>query len=147
MWTKPEDAERQKKISAEFWKPVTKGEVLTGRLKEISGSFFGRYLYITPAVIYPKEGEPQGYGSMGVGVNSWLEKLVTDEHVGVCLAIAFQGLQSTPQGKMRKFSVYEIPDSTWELQTNRDLGAEFLLTIASDTPPPIIEEEDEEIPF
>jgi len=143
MWKKPKEATQQDKVAAEFWKPQERGDVLTGFLKSIPDGSFGRFLHFSPAVIYPKEGKPEGYGSLSVGLNSWLEKLVADEHISSYLAIGFQGNRSTPQGKMRTFSVYAIPLEAWTTEIERDIPG-FLDAVAEGKPPAI---EEEEIPF
>lgn len=148
MWQKPEGAKQEEKVSAEFWKPTTRGEVLTGFLRSIPDGHFGRSLYFEPAVIYPKSGEVQGYWSLAVGINSWLTKLVHDDHVGRYLAIAYQGLKDTPEGKMRRFSVYVIPADQWESSTQRDAPG-FLESLPDPTPVAPLEDDDdgEDIPF
>ena len=112
VWTPPGGAKKTAK--AEYWKPKKKGETIMGIVSRFGDSHFGRFVVLSPVILYPDTGEPSGFLSLAVGINSWLEKVVKGEHTGTPLAIRYVGPEKTPKGYMRTFEVFEISPADWQ---------------------------------
>lgn len=145
-----------KREGGEFWKPQTKGEVILGRVADIHpGMYDDQVMSMSPVLLYPADGGPaKGYGSLNVGVNSWLDKLVDRSHIGKFIAIGYKGKRETKAGKQRVFAVYAIPEARVK-EAFKQADAEELLTAPAKSVsagPGMPEgselyEEDDELPF
>lgn len=114
-WEKPEGARPE--IKAEFWAPKAPSETVVGIVEGFSDSRHGTYITLRPVIHYPAQGEPKGYGSVLVGLNSWLAKVVNPSaHTGKPVAIVFKGTTPTPSGAMRTYDVYTLTDQQWETE-------------------------------
>lgn len=118
MYVPPKDAVRQE--AAEFWKPERKGDALVGVVESFGENNMGQHVTIAPVVLFPREGTPEGYGAISVGMNSSLRKRLGERQKGEPVAIHFAGLQKTPAGgnPMKLYEVHRLPASEWtELET------------------------------
>ena len=111
MFELPEGSKVREPVSIEFWKPALAGETVLGRVVSIAKSTFGRYIELEPVLLWPKDGEPQGYASLKVPINSWLEKLIQDDVLKQPIAIVFAGKKPTPAGQMRTFKVADVDET------------------------------------
>jgi hypothetical protein len=113
QWTPPAGAEEQEATLAEFWKPAAVGDTAVGVLTEIREGHFGQFITLSPVVMFPKGKPPQGYASIKVSNNTWLEKLIDPSLKASPIAIVFSGAMDTPNGKMRTYRVYKLELQEW----------------------------------
>lgn len=115
MWKPREGSKPVEPIMSEFWKPEVAGEVLMGKLIRIKPTRFEKdNADFEPAIIVGAGNvPPQVYGSMSVSINTWLAKLIRSQQVGKYIAIGYKGTETTPNGEMRTFAVYEISEQEY----------------------------------
>lgn len=107
----PQDAE--KRIPSEFWKPEKPGDTLIGKVERFGKNSLGDNATLSPCVVWPIAGEPSGFGSMAVGLNSSLAKQLDETLRGKPIAIKYLGKKGTPQGAMRLYGVAVLPVEEW----------------------------------
>lgn len=107
--TAPPSQERKARepIGSEFWAPEHDTETVAGYISRIGKSTYGEFIELAPVLQYGGRVKPGRYGSINVGLNSWLQKLVKPSDVGKFIVITYRGKVPTPSGKMRTFDVYD----------------------------------------
>ena len=114
MWKPKDGREPREAVLASFWKPAAKGDTLIGTITSMGKTQFGLALTLSPVVLIPASGDARSYGSLNVGVNTWLSKLVNDNMKGQTIVVRYTGAQDTPQGKMRTYDVYDSSDTEFK---------------------------------
>ena len=94
-------------LGAEFWSPKDAGETIAGRISQIGTGHFGKFAELSPVLVFGGRVKPGRFGSLRVGLNSWLDKLVGPADVGKLVIVTYRGKRPTPAGNMRTFDVYD----------------------------------------
>lgn len=105
---------------AEFWKPTKPGDTVIGKIARFGENTFadgnkGRNITLEPVVVWPVAGEPGGFGSVAVGLNTSLQTQITDSLKDHPVVIKYLGSKRTPGGPtpMRMFGVAVLPQDEW----------------------------------